>query len=204
MVFILSLLSYGLGSVSFALIAGKLLKGIDLRDFGSGNVGATNAGRVLGRKAGIGVFLLDVAKGFVPAFFLAQLVDADPASFVRPGLVFGIAAILGHSFPFYLKFKGGKAVATSAGVMLALAGWEALVALLVWIVCVKTTRMISLASIAGALVFPVAFFCLHLETAFGADLDVMLAGILLSLLILYRHKANVVRIFSGTEPRVGK
>lgn len=206
-------MSYVLGSVSFALFLGKLLRGVDIRDHGSGNVGASNAGRVLGRPIGVTVLVLDVAKGFVPAFLFARLVassgsQADggfvEALWMRPGLLFGVAAILGHSFPFYLKFKGGKAVATSAGVLLALAWVETLIVALVWVIVIKLTRMISVASMASALAFPLV--CLGFKWSSlreGRDFDVLLIGVLLAALVLFRHRSNVGRILAGTEPRVG-
>jgi glycerol-3-phosphate acyltransferase PlsY len=198
------IMSYALGSVSFALLAGKLLRGIDIREFGSGNVGATNAGRVLGRKVGVGVFLLDVLKGFVPAFVFARACGSGEDLLVRPGLLFGVAAILGHSFPFYLRFRGGKGVATSAGVLIAVAPLATGLALATWVVVIAVTRIVSVASIVAAIVLPCALALMEWnDVRAGGSRDLVVVTALLALLVIFRHRANVRRLLQGVEPRIG-
>jgi glycerol-3-phosphate acyltransferase PlsY len=195
-------LAYLIGSVSFALLAGRLVAGIDLRSRGSGNLGATNVVRVLGRPVGLTVFLLDVAKGFVPAFFFPRLAPALPVAAIHPGIVFGVAAILGHVFPFYLRFKGGKGVATTTGVLLALAPAAFFIGTGVWFATLFAFRFVSLASVAMAAAFPASLVLLDPSRAFGEDLSVTIAVAAVCALLVVRHRANLARIAAGTEPRV--
>jgi glycerol-3-phosphate acyltransferase PlsY len=195
-------LAYLVGSVSFALLAGKLVRGIDLRAHGSGNLGATNVVRVLGRKIGLAVFLLDVAKGFVPAFFFARLAPPPPFAVVHPAVVFGIAAILGHVFPFYLRWKGGKGVATSTGVLLALAPAAFLIGASVWFAFLFVFRYVSLASVAMAVAFITSLVLLDPKKAFGEDVSVTIAVGAVCALLVFRHRTNLARIAAGTEPKV--
>jgi len=195
------LLAYVVGGASFALLAGKLA-GIDLRKHGSGNLGATNVVRVLGRPIGFTVFALDVAKGFVPAFFFPRLSPAVPLGVIHPSIVFGVAAILGHVFPFYLGFKGGKGVATTTGVLLALAPAAFGVGIAVWLACLFAFRYVSLASVAMAVAFPTTLVLLDPERALGDEISVTVAVVLVCALLVWRHRGNLKRIAAGTEPKV--
>jgi glycerol-3-phosphate acyltransferase PlsY len=209
------------GSIPFAWLAARA-KGIDLRTVGSGNIGGTNAWRALGWKWGLAVMLLDALKGFVPvAVWLAYAwglyhdfsgvsVDSQGPghwslhAFLSPiTMLIGLAAILGHTFTPWLKFKGGKGVATGAGVLLALFGWWSLIPLAVFGVMLGLTRMVSLSSIVAALslaALSLAGLCLH-AGAIGAYWPF---AVLTALLVLWTHRANIRRIIAGSEPRIGR
>jgi len=188
--------SYLLGSIPTAYLLVKWLKRVDVRTIGSGNVGATNATRVAGLWAGLAVFLLDAAKGLAAVWWVASWSTA-PASLTRQ-LSCGCAAILGHAFPVFLRFQGGKGVATTIGV---LAGTMPLVAAScvgIWLVCMAIWRYVSVSSLAAAVALPVV------QLATGQmGLDVLL-GVGLALLIILRHRGNIVRLLQGTEHRVGQ
>lgn len=187
--------AYLLGSVPFGWLLAKALRGVDLRQVGSGNIGATNAMRVLGRPLGLLAFLLDFAKGWAP---VALLGGGEPPLQV----LLGAAAIAGHVWPIYLGFRGGKAVATSYGALLAIDWAVFLGAGLVWLAAIALTRMVSLASILMALSFPALALWRMGSGRYGWEVPGATA--LLAALILVRHRANLRRILAGTEPRVGR
>lgn len=209
---IFSLGAYLLGSVSFASILGRL-NGIDIRQHGSGNVGATNLGRILGKKWGLLCFFLDLAKGLIPvlAYGLYSGLITDSTT---PGtlamlqwLAVGVAAVLGHVFPVFLKFKGGKGVATSAGALLGF--WPVLsvpvlVAAAVWLVVTKATAYVGLASVVAAAVLPL--LVVGFAIAIGYDLgEVAVCGsvsALLAAVVIVRHRTNLKRLRDGTEDKV--
>lgn len=190
--YIILILSYLLGAVPFGFLAGKVW-GIDIRTQGSGNIGATNVFRTLGKGPGIVVLLLDALKGFVPAFFFPTWFSAEPAW----GLGFGIAAILGHNFPVYLRFKGGKGVATTGGVLLGAAPAAALIGVGVWVVVFLAGGYVSLGSMCAAVAVPVAGWWLYGSA--GAILPGALTA--LGLMVIWRHRSNIQRIRSGSESR---
>jgi glycerol-3-phosphate acyltransferase PlsY len=207
-------LGYLLGSVPFGLIAGHM-KGMDIRHHGSGNIGATNVFRVLGRGWGIAVFACDAAKGYL-AVVLAMYLNAhfrewcETVDFVRESqalpplgaqILGGIWAIIGHTFPCWLGFKGGKGVATSLGVVIALVPFAASISLVVWVVSVIITRFVSVASILASLTVPlvVAF-----QPASADKWPLFTLCIVAAFLIVWRHRPNIHRLFHGTEHRVGK
>jgi glycerol-3-phosphate acyltransferase PlsY len=186
------LAAYLVGAVPFGWLMARLLRGVDLRQVGSGNIGATNAMRVLGKPLGIVAFLLDFAKGWAPVVLLGQ---ADPGLEVACGA----AAVCGHVWPVYLRFKGGKAVATSFG---AITGIDPLVSLgagLVWLVLLVTFRYVSLASVGMGLAFPA--LALWRSRGGGHPWVFPAATGALALLILARHRSNISRILAGQEPR---
>jgi glycerol-3-phosphate acyltransferase PlsY len=187
--------SYLLGSVPASYVAGRMARGIDLREHGSGNLGATNTFRVLGAKVAAPVMAFDVLKGFVPAWFF-PLWDASPDW--RWALVYGAAAIVGHVFSIYMRFRGGKGVATGAGVFLALAPAAVGGAFLVWLVTLRLGRMVSLASILAA-VTVVPFIWLTTERW-----EVRALGVVLGAFVVFSHRANVGRILRGEEHRFGR
>jgi len=211
--FLTILLAYLLGSVPFGLIIAKA-HGKDLRSIGSGNIGATNVARALGRKWAYLCFLLDVLKGFIPTFLAMNLIrhwhpaGPLPAELLWLWLATGIAAVLGHIYPVYLKFKGGKGVATSFGVALGI--WPyytlaALAALAVWVVVLLAFRYVSLASIVAALAFPaVLLLAVITLPAWQAarPWPLLLVAAVIPLLVIWRHKQNVARLLSGTESKV--
>jgi glycerol-3-phosphate acyltransferase PlsY len=191
------LAAYFLGSVPFGLIAGFKVKGLDIREHGSKNIGATNVFRVVGKKWGVTVLLLDVLKGYaacvLPAFFGQSL--ALPFQ-----LVLGISAILGHSFPVWFKFKGGKGVATSLGVFLAIVWMPTLITFGLWILCFAITRIISISSIFAAMIFP---FMILWRYGGTPGLPILLPiSIALAVFIFYTHRANIQRLRQGTEKKL--
>ncbi|MFT7679503.1 MAG: glycerol-3-phosphate acyltransferase PlsY [Planctomycetota bacterium] len=192
------LASYFLGAVPFGLLVVRLVKGLDLRTVGSGNIGATNAMRVLGKPLGTFVFLLDCLKGYVPAVWLGSLA-AGPDSGLVPAILCATAAVFGHCFPVYLGFKGGKGVATASGALLALEPLVFVAGGLVWLVVLKTTRYVGLASVLMGLTFPIAAYLRRPD-----DPALLKAMFGLAALILVRHRANIQRLLRGEEIRTGQ
>ncbi len=192
-------LSYLLGAVPFGWLLGKA-HGVDIRKLGSGNIGATNLGRTLGRGWGVAAFLLDFAKGAVPVLVASRLAGGLEGGLSGDWIpvAAGAVAVAGHVWPVYLGFHGGKGVATAAGVFAALHPVATVAAGLVWLLILGVFRYVSLASVAAALVLPVVVFVTASRTA----TLVLACG--LALLVLVRHRANLARIRAGTEPRVGK
>jgi glycerol-3-phosphate acyltransferase PlsY len=193
--------SYFIGSIPFAYIVARVFGGLDIRQHGSGNVGATNVARVMGWRYGVPVFLLDALKGFLPAYLAIKYFGLSP---VHPLVILcGAGAVLGHVFPIYLRFKGGKAAATSVGVFLVLAPKAILGAILVWCIIVAVTRYISLGTIFGAIALCALFVYFHPDP-FGDGRYLMGVSVIIALLIILRHKENIGRLIAGTEPKVGQ
>jgi acyl phosphate:glycerol-3-phosphate acyltransferase len=189
-------LSYLLGATPTSYWVGKLFHGIDLREHGSGNLGATNAFRVLGWQWAIPVLLVDVAKGFVPVWFFPRLSGAS----LTWTLGFAAAAILGHMFSLWVGFRGGKGVGTSAGAFLALAPLAVLGAFAVWLALALATRYVSLASLGAAVALPV---CVALTShAGGHGLVWFTVG--LAAVVIWAHRGNIVRLMRGQESRFGR
>ncbi len=188
-------IGYLAGSIPFAYLAGKA-KGIDLREHGSGNLGATNAIRVLGPRIGGLVYLGDTLKGMLPALLLPMVVNAS-----RPDLwaiAFGVAAIVGHVKPIFLMGQGGgKGVATAGGVFFGLAWLPALIALGGFIVVLAITRIVSAGSLTAAIVLPIAILAVNGPHA------LFLISAAVSVLVIWMHRGNISRIAKGTEPRIG-
>lgn len=206
--------AYLIGAIPFGLLIGRA-RGIDIREHGSRNIGATNTWRVLGRKAGITCFILDVLKGAIPVLVSGAVMrtlgvrNLDQSSALW-WLLVGIAAVLGHMFSPYIGFKGGKGVATGFGVMVAF--WPsititALVALALWIILAKVTRMVSVSSCVAALSMPVSVALLRLAgwpvPGFDGALPSLGVTGLLAILVVWRHRSNLVRVFNGTENKLG-
>ncbi len=183
--------AYLLGSLPFGYIISQVVQKTDIRKQGSGNIGATNVLRVMGWKAALPVFLLDFAKGIV-AVMLARLVSDQAAVYLAAGFL----AMVGHSFPIFLKFKGGKAVATAAGVLSVLSGGVTISLLALFIVLVLVTRYVSLGSILASMALPLLFWL------FGFDLTYIVFGLAVALLITARHHQNISRLLNGTEPKI--
>ncbi len=200
--------AYLLGSIPFGQIIAKA-HGKDLRTIGSGNIGATNLARALGKKWAYLCFFLDVAKGFVPVFAATKLLSSPPAlNELVLALAVAMAAVLGHIFPIYLKFKGGKGVATSFGVALGL--WPyytvcSIIVFMIWVVVVVISRYVSLASIIASVFFPLTLITVialvpdwHL-----ADLwPLLAAATVMPLLVIIRHRENIKRLANGTESKI--
>ena len=190
--------AYLLGSVPFGLLIVKQFSGIDLRAFGSGNIGTSNAVRAMGRGWGFLVFCLDFMKGCAPVL-IAHWVVTDPATRSLLQVLIGTAAVLGHCYSVYLRFRGGKGVATGCGAIVAIDPFVFVCGGAAWLVGRVLTRYAGLASILMGLTFPVAAWFLD------RDQPAFVAGCgLLTLLILVRHRDNIRRMLSGTEPRIGE
>ncbi len=203
----LVLLAYALGSISFALLLTRAVKGIDLRTVGSGNLGATNAGRVLGRKWAVVIYVLDFLKGLLPVVVVRRALG-DPALFDTPvplALAAGAAAFAGHCWPIWHGLRGGKGVATTSGLLLALSWPTFLLSAGVFAVTVLLSRMISLGSVLAGVSLAPAYAGLEsgrAQTPAGQVEMGVLAAI--ALVVIWRHRANLRRILQGTESRIGK
>lgn len=194
MIWALLLLAYLVGATPTSFLAGRFAYGIDLREHGSGNLGATNVFRVLGWRAAVPVGLVDVAKGWIPAALFPRWDGvADP----EWALAYGAAAIVGHVFSIYVRFNGGKGVATSAGVFTALAPWATLAALVVWVAVVALTRIVSLSSLMAAAALPVAVYLT------GEPTPTLWLAVGLAVFVIYAHRSNVGRLLRGEENRFG-
>jgi glycerol-3-phosphate acyltransferase PlsY len=189
------LLSYLIGAIPTSYLAARIFRGIDLREHGSGNLGATNLYRTLGWKYAVPVGLFDIAKGAIPVVFLAPQVSASQ----RVAVACGIAAVLGHVYSIFVRFRGGKGVATAAGVMLGLAPLAILALVVVWALIVFGTGYVSLGSIVAAVLLPLAVWALH-PSARGLlpVIGLVAAG------IVWLHRANIRRLLAGTENRFGR
>jgi len=199
------LLSYLIGSIPSSVWLGKLVHGVDVRDHGSGNAGATNAFRVLGWQVGASALAFDMGKGAFAAGVLALIrVDTLPALGTWEldtvvALLAGLAAILGHMFPLYLGFDGGKGVATTAGVLLAITPITMLIVMAIFVAVLLPSGYVSLASMLSAISFPVT--AAIQKYGFGADLDlsILIVGALLALGIVFAHRSNIKRLIAGEE-----
>ncbi len=183
--------AYLLGSLPFGYILSQVIQKTDIRSHGSGNIGATNVLRVMGWKAALPVFVLDFAKG-IAAVVVARLVSDQPAIYLTAGFL----AMVGHSFPIFLKFKGGKAVATAAGVLAAISGWVTVSLLALFILLVLVTRYVSLGSIIASMTLPLLFWI------FGFDQAYIIFGLAAALLITGRHHQNISKLLNGTESKI--
>jgi glycerol-3-phosphate acyltransferase PlsY len=188
-------LAHLIGSFPTGFLLVKWLKRVDLRTVGSGNIGATNVGRVAGQWASLLVFAIDVAKGMLPVILARSLLVSPPPAV---GLLCGLAAVLGHNFPIWLQFKGGRGVATTIGVLLAATPVAGIVYLLVWGASLLITRYVSVGSMAAAGSIPIVLLMQYRSSA------ELLLGMALALLIVFRHRANIERLRRGTEPRIGQ
>ena len=198
MIVVMLILSYLIGAFPSGLVIGKLFFKKDIRQFGSGNTGATNSFRVLGRPAGFVVTFLDIFKGFITVFFTIWLpvhVDGPISTFFTNGLIVGLFAILGHVYPIYLKFKGGKAVATSAGVVLGVNPILLLILAAIFFLVLKTFKYVSLSSIVAAI-------CCVIGSLIIQDYILLAVSGIVSIILIIRHKTNIVRIFKGEEPKI--
>jgi len=197
------LLSYLIGSIPTAYIFGRIFKGIDIRKHGSGNVGATNAFRVLGPAIGITVLALDALKGVICVVPVADFILKQQAvNELLIRVLCGVIAVLGHSFTVFLNFKGGKGMAATLGVLIGLSLKFSVLKIillseiLLWLMVFLFSRIVSLASLVSAVTFPVFFIVLR------QPWPLILMSLCLSVFIIYRHKANISRLLSGQEPRL--
>lgn len=188
------IVSYILGSIPNGLIFVRAIWHIDLRERGSQNIGATNAWRVVGKPAGILVFILDFLKGALSVYLAEMLID-PPEKFMAMALA-GIVAILGHSVSMFMKFRGGKGVATGLGVIAMLMPKVTLIVFLTWLVIVLITRYVSLGSIVAATLTPI------LAWFFDSPIEFVIFGLVAAILIVVRHRANILRLIHGNENKI--
>lgn len=198
------LISYLIGSVPFGFIIGKF-KGMDIRQHGSGNIGATNVLRTLGKKYGYLCFALDFLKGFLPVI-CAEII-ANKFNFSNPDLVRCVALLgtfLGHVWTIFLRFKGGKGVATAAGALLAIHPQALLLALFVWMIFFFSFRFVSLASIIASLSLPLAYFLFSKLTKKPISELFLVLFSIIAILSVFKHRSNIKRLLNGTEQRFGR
>ena len=189
--------AYLLGSVSFAVLMSRAFGIADPRTYGSGNPGATNVLRS-GKKAAAALTLLgDAAKGWLAVFLAIKYAPHDAQGLMLVSLV-ALAVFLGHVFPIFLKFKGGKGVATALGVLLALSGWLGLAVLLTWVVMAAVFRYSSLSALVAAIAAPVYAMVIHLRP------ELVVATAIMSMLLIWRHKSNIQNLMTGKEGKIGR
>lgn len=209
--FLILLISYFIGSIPGALWSGKALHGVDIRRYGSNNAGATNAFRVVGWQAGVLATLVDLGKGYLAAGVVASYIRIDPLPAlsifgweqgILIGLIAGLAAIIGHMFPIFARFEGGKGVNTAAGILLALTPLTTLYTIIVFAIVLFSSRYVSLASITAAIAFPTIVAIRRY--GFDADLDpsLLVIGLLIGTAIIVAHRSNIGRLLRGSENRI--
>ncbi len=204
---LLLIIGYIIGNIETGYIFGKLNK-MDIRNYGSGNAGATNTLRVLGPKAGLIVFLGDFCKSLIPCLVVRYIFRDNVSLSYMYMLYIGLGVVLGHNFPFYLGFKGGKGVASTAGIIMALDIRIAAVCLAAFIVIVAVTRYVSLASIVVMIIF-IGMSHLLVKTNYGfangsSPMEFRLLVVVIGFLSIFMHRANIKRLLSGTENKIGK
>lgn len=210
-------MSYIMGSIPSAIWVGKIFKGIDVREHGSGNAGTTNTFRVLGVPFGISVFVMDFMKGFIPSFWFSilafELLNApfagplappnwDVESFLK--IFCGLMAVAGHMFPVFAKFKGGKGAATACGMLFGIEPVSIGISFSLFGIILLTTRYVSLASIISSSSYPIVLLIMRYGFGIYVDGSIILFGAIVSAGIVYKHKSNIGRLLAGTESRVGK
>lgn len=200
---IVTIIAYLLGSISFSVIISKKMAGFDVREKGSGNAGTTNVLRTVGKKASIITLICDVLKGVV-AILVAYIVGLILKDSVDRALLIqlaGLAVIIGHTFPIFFGFKGGKGIATALGVLL-ITNWNiGLICLVFALVLMIITKMVSLGSLAAAVLFPILIIFMP-HTSYLVDGNYIIYGILIAALVIFNHRANVKRLLTGTENKI--
>ncbi|MCB0263022.1 MAG: glycerol-3-phosphate 1-O-acyltransferase PlsY [Calditrichaeota bacterium] len=197
-------ISYLMGSIPTSIIAGKLLKGIDIRKEGSGNAGATNVFRVLGWKAGLVVLLIDMLKGWIPTVYVSQLGMDSGLGWhaINYQIIAGISAMFGHIWTIFASFKGGKGVGTGAGMIIGLAPVPVLVCIIVFIVTVWLTRFVSLGSILASITFMAVVFVQKFALNQPVPIELLVFSVFIPVLIIFTHRANVQRLLKGEENKI--
>lgn len=198
LIFILFVIAYLLGSIPTSVWVGKWFYGIDIREYGSGNAGATNTFRVLGWKAGLPVFIFDMLKGFAAVTLVAfPNISYSSNMFILYQLVFGVAAVLGHIFPIFAQFKGGKGVATLLGVVLALSPIPALMAFLIFVIVLLLFKYVSVGSIIAGISYPIIIWFIFPSN----PIALKIAAIIMAVLLIITHRKNIIRLLNGTESK---
>ncbi|MFV1884125.1 MAG: glycerol-3-phosphate 1-O-acyltransferase PlsY [Balneola sp.] len=211
------LISYLLGSIPSAIWVGKIFKGVDVREHGSGNAGTTNTFRVLGVPFGITVFVMDFMKGFIPSFWLSALaftlIDApfngplapplwDVEAFLK--ISCGLFAVVGHMFPVFARFKGGKGAATACGMLFGVEPISISISAAIFVLTILVTKYVSLASILSSFFYPITLLIMRYVLGIDIDGSIIIFSMLVATGIIYRHKSNIQRLKDGTESKVGK
>lgn len=194
--------SYLLGSIPAGYLAGRLA-GIDIRKSGSGNIGATNVTRVLGKRYGYPVFLIDFLKGFAAvrvSILISQRAHLLPTWLELVGILAAVCCVIGHSFPVWLQFKGGKGVATSAGALFALMPLVLVIGVVIWVVTFQFTRYVSVASMTAAVALPIVIWIM-VSLGQTHDTTMLCFSVCLAAVVILRHRSNLSRLMRGTEPR---
>ena len=195
---VVALLSYLIGAIPASFIMGRLVRGIDLREHGSGNLGAANTFRVLGPKAAIPVLLFDIGKGFIAVWFLSKIGDGN----IWLSMLAAVTVVLGHNYSLFLGFSGGKGVGTTAGAFLALAPQALVICMGVWIVLLLVSRIVSLASMVAAAGLPLAILISNRLFVAETHPLVLILSILVALLVIYKHRPNIRRLLEGSEKKI--
>lgn len=205
-------MSYLVGSIPSSIWVGKLVKGVDIREHGSGNAGATNTFRLLGWPSGVAVLTIDFFKGFASSFWISQLaynISTGPVvlfdfwslgSFLS--ITCGIAAVIGHMFPLYANFEGGKGMATAAGMLCGIEPISVAIAAVVFIAVMIQSRYVSLASLVAAFVYPLVLVILRYGFKWDIDGSILIFGALAGIGIIIKHRGNIKRLMEGTENKV--
>ncbi len=200
---VIIIFSYLIGSIPTSIIIGKAVKGIDIRNYGSGNAGGTNCFRVMGWKAGILVVAVDIFKGFAAAAWISKLniSGAPPESSMFVPILAGAAAVLGHCFTIFAHFKGGKGIAASTGVLLALFPVALLISAAAFTAVLITSGYVSLSSLTAAVTFPATMIALYLLKMDNISLMALVFSFIIAAFIFYTHRSNIKRLIAGTESR---
>lgn len=207
------LISYVLGSIPSAIWVGKIYKGVDVREHGSGNAGTTNTFRVLGVPAGVTVFAMDFMKGFIPSFWLSAIAfdlfagplappNWDVEAFLK--IACGLFAVIGHMFPLFARFKGGKGAATACGMLFGVEPISIAISFVMFGLIILITKYVSLASITATLLYPINLLVMRYGLDIEIDGSIIVFAIIVASGIIYKHKSNIQRLIDGTENRVGK
>lgn len=201
---IIAAVSYVVGSFPTAIIVGKISKGIDIREHGSGNAGGTNVFRVLGWKLGVSVMLFDMFKGFVATVFVSQLSIAGDMNldYTYVKMIAGVFAIIGHIWTLFAGFKGGKGVGTAAGFLFGLAPQAVLIGMIVFFVIFLSTRYVSLSSMIASACIPLTLFVQKFVMNIEVPWPFIILTVLISALIIFTHRSNIVRLLNGTENKI--
>jgi glycerol-3-phosphate acyltransferase PlsY len=206
------LLSYLVGSIPSSIWVGKIVKGVDIRKHGSGNAGATNTFRLLGWQPGVAVLAIDFFKGFASSYWISQLayhIGSGPVSMfdfwsLAPflSITCGIAAVVGHMFPLYANFEGGKGMATAAGMLCGIEPISVAIAAAVFLVVLISSRFVSLASLVAAFVYPLVLVILRYGYSWDIDGSILIFAAFIGLAIIIKHKGNIKRLVKGTENKI--
>jgi len=196
-------IAYLVGSIPTAIIYGKIFRGIDIREHGSGNAGATNVFRVMGWKSGLIVLLIDITKGLIATLFIYKIaINSVPFEPVLIQIIAGLSAVFGHIWTIFAGFKGGKGVGTGAGMIIGIIPEAVLAALIIFIITVGLTRFVSLGSVLASITIPFYLFFKKIFFQGNISKPIMLFALFIPILIIYTHRSNIVRLLNGTENKI--